>query len=109
MMRIVVLVFASIVTVFALNSDSSIFEMVENAYKVTLVAAFVPLIFGFFWRYANNRGALTSIILGLSTWVLLEMVYPDGICPPQLVGLGMSLVGMIAGSLLFGRNTKAAV
>ena len=82
MMRIVVLVFAGIVTIFAMNTDSSIFEMVENAYKITLVAAFAPLIFGFFWKYANNRGALTSIILGLVAWVVMEIVCPDGVCPP---------------------------
>ena len=29
----------------ALNSEQSIFKMVENAYKITLVAAFVPLAF----------------------------------------------------------------
>lgn len=63
-MRVVVLVFAGIVTIFAMNTDSSIFEMVENAYKVTLVAAFIPLIFGFFWKHANSFGALTSVIMG---------------------------------------------
>jgi uncharacterized membrane protein YphA (DoxX/SURF4 family) len=43
MMRVVVLVFTAIVTIFAMNTESSIYKMVENAYKVTLVAAFVPL------------------------------------------------------------------
>ena len=108
MMRVVVLVFAGIVTIFAMNTDSSIFEMVENAYKITLVAAFVPLIFGFFWKYANNRGALTSIVFGLTAWVLMEIVCPDGVCPPQLVGFGMSMIGMVAGSLLPGRTGKTA-
>src|SRR5262249_25522735 len=45
LMRIVVLCFTVMVTVFALNSHLSIYKMVENAYKVTLVAAFVPLVF----------------------------------------------------------------
>src|SRR5262249_33640083 len=36
-MRIVVLCFTAMVTTFALNSESSIYKMVENAYKVTLV------------------------------------------------------------------------
>ncbi|MFX6334782.1 hypothetical protein ABTF54_19150, partial [Acinetobacter baumannii] len=49
-MRAVVLVFTVGVTTLALNSQSSIYEMVENAYKVTLVAAFVPLAFGVYWQ-----------------------------------------------------------
>jgi SSS family transporter len=101
MMRIVVLVFATVVTGFAMNSDSSIFQMVENAYKVTLVAAFVPLIAGFYWKRANSRGALVSMILGLVSWIALELIAPEGLVPPQLLGLGMSLVGMVAGSLLY--------
>ena len=43
MMRIVVLVFTAIVTLFAMNTEASIYKMVENATKVTLdFAAFVP-------------------------------------------------------------------
>ncbi len=106
MMRLVVLVFAIIVTIFAMNTDSSIFEMVEDAYKVTLVAAFVPLVFGFFWKYANTQGALASIIMGLFTWISLEIVCPDWTMPPQLAGLVMSLIGMIGGSLLYRNRHK---
>ena len=36
LMRLVVLCFTVMVTVFALNSHLSIYKMVENAYKVTL-------------------------------------------------------------------------
>ena len=100
MMRLVVVVFAVIVTVFAMNSNSSIFEMVEDAYKITLVAAFVPLVAGFFWKYANRHGALTSMIAGLVSWIGMEILCPDWTMPPQLVGLVMSVIGMIAGSLV---------
>ena len=100
MMRAVVLVFTALVTLFALNSASSIFQMVENAYKVTLVAAFVPLVFGMFWKRANSHGALASIILGLTSWIALEIFAPEGYWPPQLVGVLLSLAGMIFFSLL---------
>jgi solute:Na+ symporter, SSS family len=99
-MRIVVLVFTAIVTIFAMNTESSIYKMVENAYKITLVAAFVPLAFGLYWKRATPQGALASIFLGLGAWVFLEVVAPDGMWPPQLVGVLLSLAGMIAGSLL---------
>jgi len=99
-MRAVVLCFTVMVTLFALNSTSSIYKMVENAYKVTLVAAFVPLAFGLYWQRATTLGATLAIVLGLTTWINLEIINPEGMVPPQLAGLGMSLVGMIAGSLL---------
>ena len=98
-MRIVVAAFAVGVTAFALNSNSTIYEMVVGAYKVTLVAAFVPLAAGLYWRRATAQGALAAIVGGLVTWIALEVVAPDGLFPPQLAGLLVSIAGMIAGSL----------
>ncbi|MBC3933096.1 sodium:solute symporter family protein [Undibacterium curvum] len=100
MMRIVVLLFTTVVTLFAMNTESSIYKMVENAYKVTLVAAFVPLAFGLYWKPATAQGGLVSILLGLSSWIALEITAPEGFWPPQLVGVLMSMAGMLLGSLL---------
>ena len=100
LMRIVVLCFTAIVTLFALNSQLSIYKMVENAYKVTLVSAFVPLAFGLYWKHANQQGALAAIVLGLSTWIWLEVLAPNAACPPQLAGLFAALIGMVGGSLI---------
>jgi len=99
-MRGTVAVFAAGVTLFALNSESTIYEMVVGAYKVTLVAAFVPLVAGLYWKRATCQGALAAIVLGLATWVSLEIAAPEGLFPPQLAGLVASIAGMIAGSLL---------
>jgi SSS family transporter len=99
-MRMSLLSFGVLVLLVALNSEASIFQMVENAYKITLVAAFVPLAFGLYWKRANNQGALVAITLGLSSWILMEVFDADGVWPPQLVGLLMSITGMLVGSLL---------
>ena len=99
-MRIIVATFGVMVLWFALHSESSIFHMVESAYKITLVGAFVPLAFGLYWKRANNQGAMLSIVMGLSSWLLMEIVQPETYWPPQLVGLLMSVIGMLAGSLL---------
>ena len=102
-----VLGFGTAVTLFALNSDASIFQMVENAYKVTLVCAFIPLVMGMYWKRANTTGAMTSIVLGLSVWIALEIAASKGVLPPslaiwppQLAGLLASFAGMLVGSLL---------
>jgi len=99
-MRVTVAVFATGVTLFALNSESTIYEMVVGAYKVTLVAAFVPLVAGLYWKRATRQGALGAILAGLVVWVVLEIAAPEGLFPPQLAGLLASVAGMIAGSLL---------
>jgi SSS family solute:Na+ symporter len=109
LMRIVVLCFTVMVTLFALNSQLSIYKMVENAYKVTLVSAFVPLAFGLYWKHANQQGALAAIVLGLATWIWLEVLAPDAACPPQLAGFFAALIGMIGGSLIpLAIRSKAA-
>ena len=100
-MRIVTLCFTVLVTLYAINSKASIFKMVENAYQITLVMAFVPLAFGVYWKRATNQGALLAIFLGLSTWLAILVGGPeDPFIPAQFAGLLMSLLGMIAGSLL---------
>ena len=114
-MRIAIVCFTLIVLGFALYSNASIFKMVENAYKVTLAGAFVPLFFGAFWKRATTQGALAAIIGGLSSWLLIEilvnkadqvqdyayaLVGAGQAVPPQLIGLGVSMLGMVAGSLM---------
>jgi SSS family transporter len=98
-LRLVLVIFALAVLVFALESDASIYQMVQNAYKVTLVSAFAPLVLGLFWKRATTAGALLSVVLGLVTWLLLEAVAPEALVPPQLVGLAASFLGMVVGSL----------
>lgn len=100
LIRCSVVLFAGGILVFAMNSESSIFEMVENAYKVTLAGAFVPLVAGLYWKRANTGGALASIALGLTTWIALELIAPEGVMPPQLGGLIGATIGMIAGSCI---------
>ena len=99
LMRVVIVGFTGVVTAVALSTDASIYKMVENAYKVTLVGAFVPLVCGLYWRRSTNLGATLAIIFGLVTWIGFEKYAPDGFMPPQLAGLIASFGGMIVGSL----------
>ncbi len=99
-MRITVLVFSAFVLTYAIAMQgTSIYEMVSGAYQVTLVGAFVPLVFGLYWKKATTQGAIFSIVLGILTW-LLFMVTPAGQeFPGQLAGILAGLVGMVIGSL----------
>jgi len=103
-MRSTTLVFTIFVTLIAMNSQLTIFKMVESAYKVTLVAAFVPLLCGVYWSKANPIGGLLSVTFGITSWLLMEAVLPDGMIPPQMVGLLFSFLGMFVGSVLIPRE-----
>ena len=81
-------------------TTSSIYDMVGNAYKVTLVAAFIPLLCGVYWKRATTQGALLSIFFGLSIWLGSELLNQDGLLPPQLAGFLASIVGMVVGSFM---------
>ncbi len=115
-LRLSVLGFGVVTLGYAYLSSSaglSIFEMVENAYLVTLCGAFVPLAFGIYWKKSNNAGALTSIAFGVSSWIVLEtlnakiLLHGEGFTiPPHIIGLVMAIIGMIVGSLFI--NPKRA-
>ena len=101
--RSVVVVFAVLVvfySLWSLQTETSIHQMVANAYKVTLACAFVPLVAGLYWKRATNLGAGLSIVLGFGCWIAMEFIAPDAALPPQFVGLIASTLGMVAGSVL---------
>ncbi|MFM8630336.1 MAG: sodium:solute symporter family protein [Betaproteobacteria bacterium] len=99
-LRITVLVFTIIVTFYSIMTDESIHGMVENAYRITLAGAFVPLAAGLFWKKASNLGAGLAITAGLSIWLMLEMLGIEEPVEPQLIGLLASMLGMIIGSTI---------
>ncbi len=100
MVRVVLVTFTLAALLFALNSEKTMYEMIQNAYKVTLVSCIVPLAFGIYWKRATATGALISVVLGLASWLVAEAVAADATVPPQLVGLIASLFGMLAGSYI---------
>ena len=101
-MRISVVVFTAAVLTYAITMQGKpIYDLVSGAYQITLVGAFVPLVFGLYWNRATTQGAVLSIVLGIATW--LVFTYASNLAesfPPQLAGLIAALLGMLVGSLL---------
>ncbi len=101
-MRVSVLVFTACVLAYAITMQgTSIYELVSGAYQVPLVGAFIPLVFGLYWKRATTQGALLAVVSGLGVWLwfvaspVLSQAFPQ-----QLAGLLAALAGMLAGSLL---------
>ena len=100
-MRWSVLAFTGTVLTYAITMQgTSIYEMVSGAYQVPLVGAFVPLVFGLYWKRATTQGALCAVGLGLGVWLLFVAVPAlSDAFPQQLAGVLAALAGMVAGSL----------
>ena len=109
LLRVILVTFTLAALLFALNSKSTMYEMVQNAYKVTLVSCIVPLAAGIYWKRANVPGAILSVVFGLASWTIAEWIAADATVPPQLVGLSFSLVGMVLGSLVPSAAAHPAV
>ncbi|MBP6900805.1 MAG: sodium:solute symporter family protein [Burkholderiaceae bacterium] len=101
-MRFSIVAFAGFVLAYAIAmKGTSIYDLVSSAYQVTLVAAFIPLVFGLYWKRATTQGAITSITAGIAVWIVFmpQISTLGEAFPGQLAGLLAALAGMIIGSL----------
>lgn len=98
-LRLILVTFCAAALVFAVNSKSTMYQMVQNAYNVTLVGAFVPLLAGAYWKKATTQGALAAIVFGVGTWLGANTLAAEAMVPPNLVGLFASAIFMVLGSI----------
>jgi solute:Na+ symporter, SSS family len=113
-MRLSLVGVAAVTGLMAL-SRNNIYELVGESSALSLVALFVPLIGGLYWKRASSMGAILSMILGMAVWLgtlwLLPEI-PEGEAPstvfmaitPMLWGFGASIAGMIIGSLFWPKT-----
>jgi Na+/proline symporter len=106
-LRSLLILVAIVATTMSVNSNDTMYEMVEAGYSVTLVVAFVPLVFGIYWKRATTQGAVFSIVLAVSVWLGFMFKFHDEestnvwlSMPPQLYGLAAAIVGMLIGSTM---------
>ncbi|MFH7044774.1 sodium:solute symporter family protein [Paucibacter sp. JuS9] len=102
-MRLTIVIFAALVLGYAIKMrGTSIYDLVSSAYQITLVGAFVPLVFGLYWKRATTQGAIFSLVAGIGVWGLF-MVEAETLgqaFPGQLAGLLVGMVAMVLGSLM---------
>ncbi|HLO95258.1 MAG TPA: sodium:solute symporter family protein [Burkholderiaceae bacterium] len=101
-MRLTIIIFAGLVLAYAIAmKGTSIYELVSSAYQVTLVGAFVPLVFGLYWSRATTQGAIFSLVGGIAVWIafLPQVSVLGELFPGQLAGLLTGVVAMVFGSL----------
>ncbi|SKC82209.1 sodium:solute symporter family protein [Ohtaekwangia koreensis] len=104
--KICVILFAVMATIMACFR-SNIYELVGESSILSLVSLFVPLTLGLYWKRANSKGALLSMVLGMITWIIFEAFetpWPS-LIPATLV----SLLGMIAAGYMWSEEREKAV
>ncbi len=100
-MRISVLVFSAAVLAYSIRMEGTpIYELVSSAYQVPLVGAFVPLVFGLYWRRATTQGAVCAVALGIGVWIAGHAMAWGEAFPAQLAGVLAAVAGMVLGSLV---------
>lgn len=78
------------------NLSTNIYELVGQSSALSLVALFVPLTAGLYWKRASRMGTLAAIVGGTLAWVYFEW-WPSEV-PSILIGGAASLLAMILGS-----------
>jgi solute:Na+ symporter, SSS family len=94
--RISILVFSVIATVMACVR-TNIYELVGESSVLSLVSLFAPLAFGLYWKRASPIGALFSMVTGMLTWIIFEVLKTSW--PSLIPALIVSLLAMLVGSL----------
>ena len=73
-----------------------------------LEAAFIwPVVLGLYWKSGNKYGAISSMIVGVGSFILLHTNYPNAFgMNTVVVPIGLSLVAFIVGSLVGKQDLK---
>jgi solute:Na+ symporter, SSS family len=90
-----------VITIIAVSMTfvkTNIYDLVGEASALSLVALFVPLAAGLYWKKANKTGAILSMVLGTISWLIALNI--DLGVPPAVFGFMTSLLAMVLGSLL---------
>lgn len=97
----------TLVSTFIATQSNDIFELVAQSSSISLVGLFVPTIAGIYWKKTSSTGAILSMILGMTVWIIAEFFMHSEI-PPILYGLAASILALILGSF-FVKDAKIEV
>ena len=100
-MRLAVIAFTATCVLISTRFEN-IYELVGYASGLGLVSLFTPLVAGLYWKRANSIGAVASMILGLTVWIVSIKIGTE--YPPLFFGFITSIISMVVFSLIFNEN-----
>lgn len=102
--RTSVLIIAGISFLLAVGKPS-IYALVEDSGGISLVTLFIPMVFGLMSQKADERSALFSLLVGIVTWLILE-VYGDDMTS-HFYGTIASLIAILIGMYFFPKKGQS--
>jgi solute:Na+ symporter, SSS family len=106
----------TLTSVIFANFGQSIYELVRQSSEISLVALFVPMVAGLYWKGSTALGAMASMVAGLATWLVLIIFHsyhtPEQLeadfswwigsdFSPMVLGLLASILALVIGSKWF--------
>lgn len=100
--RIIVAAVGTVAALLALSPPALLTELYTAAIGTLSASLFVPLVAGIWWKRATTAGGVAAVLLGASSYLLLQLdPFAWEVAPmtPILYALPSSALGMVAGSL----------
>jgi solute:Na+ symporter, SSS family len=94
-----------------INEEANIFAMVENAYKVTLAGALVPLVAWVWCKKVHSLSALLSMFAWVGAWIMLEYAFGMEtvfLLPPHFFGFFVAIIAFMWGQMMYKHYEKTA-
>jgi SSS family solute:Na+ symporter len=88
---------ALLASYIAFGAEKVVAVLIDSAAPL-LAMTIVPFVLCFWWAKANKYGALAGIFGGLAGWMIAGSMHT--VTPPDLIGFAVSLVSMVAVTLL---------
>jgi solute:Na+ symporter, SSS family len=99
-------VFVALCSLAMASMNANIYELVGDSSALSLVALFVPLTAGLFWKRSSSIGSIISMVAGMVVWIFYEYISPSEM-PSLVPGLGGSILGMVLGSFIWPDDSYA--
>jgi Na+/proline symporter len=106
MLRFSVLFFSGLALWQALGGDS-IYNLAADSSALTLVALFVPLTFGIYWKRTSGIAALASMISGFALWLAYDYIWSSAEWPSIFPATLLSFATIVLFTYLFPDKKQA--
>ncbi|QWQ38181.1 sodium/pantothenate symporter [Gemella sp. zg-570] len=99
--NIIILILAVILSI---NPPAIIVEINLFAFGGLEATFLWPIVLGLYWKKAEKFGALSSIFLGLSSYIIFKRFYKITFIEPVVISLAISLIAFLIVSILSNIN-----
>ena len=83
----------------------NVYTLMVKSFSILFVGLIIPMTAALYWPRANNPGAVASILVGMGSWLALEVAGID--YPADLIAAGLGLITLVVVTLATQRRVPA--